>query len=255
MESLSIWLKIKRAIEHLEALKDAIAQDVASYGDSFIRNSNGKETVHLLEPGPIVSLCAGELIYQLRSALDHVAFDLVQMNKSGITLPANWEENCAFPTWFTLKPGQSTPLPYGTFKGLPGIPKEAHALIESVQPYYSTGAANTSLRLLTKLSNIDKHRRFALTRARAKIHHRIVYKSGYTGESLDTLDHGAEISKPDFGEEDRIVNVERSATLSIAFDEGDVIGDATTVPIDDLLESILSNVWGKVIDPLRRFTW
>lgn len=255
MESLSIWLKIKRSIEHLEALKDAIAQDVASYGDDFIRNADGKETVHLMETGPIISLCAGEFIYQLRSALDHVAFDLVQTNKSGIKLPADWEENCAFPTWFNLKPGQSTPLPYGTFKWLPGVPVEAHTLIESVQPYYPTGAANTSLRLLTKLSNIDKHRRFALTRARAKVRHHVVYKSGVTGDSLDTLDHGAEVSKPDSWKDDPIVNVERSATLSIAFDERDAIGDATTMPIDDLLQSILSNVWGKIIDPLRRFMW
>src|ERR1017187_4230889 len=164
MESLSIWMKFKRAVEHLEALKNAIAQDVASYGDRFTIKADGKETIDVLEPTPLISLHAGELIYQLRSSLDHVAFDLVNLNWSQIALPANWQEDCAFPIWCDpLKPGQTPPLPYGVFKRLPGIPVQAHTLIKSVQPYYSIGSANNSLRLLNTLSNIDKHRRFALT--------------------------------------------------------------------------------------------
>jgi hypothetical protein len=258
MESLSIWLKIKRAIEHLEALKDAIAQDVSSYGDNFIRKADGKETLDLLEPSPMISLLAGEFIYQLRSALDHTAFDLVQMNKGNIVLPTDWQEGCAFPIWCdSLKPGQKTPLPYGTFKKLPGIPVQAHTLIEKVQPYYpsGTGSINTSLGMLNKLSNIDKHRRFALTRTRAKVRHRVIFKSGFRGESINTLDHGAEIPPPYAGEDDPIVDVERSTTLTIAFDERDMLGDASGVPIGDLLEEIFSDVWGKVVDPLRRFMW
>ena len=261
MESLSIWLKFKRAIEHLEAIKDAIAQDVASYGNRFTRKADGKETLDLFEPTPLISLFAGEFIYQLRSALDHVAFDLVQMNKGGVTLPTDWQEDCAFPIWCDpLKAGQTAPLPYGTFKKLPGIPIQAHTLIERVQPYYpphvtGPGSPNVSLRMLNNLSNIDKHRRFALTTTRAKVRHRVIFKSGFTGESLNTLDHGAEISTPYAGEDDPIVDVERSTTLTIAFDERDALGDTSGVPIDDLLESILGDVWGKVIDPLRRFMW
>lgn len=255
MESLSIWLKFQRCIEHLEAVKNAIAQDVSTYGDNFIREADGKETIDVLEPGPLIALRAGEFIYQLRSTLDHAAFDLVKINRGAISLPARWEENCMFPIWTNLKTGQTPPLPYGEFCNLPGIPKEAHALIEKVQPYYSIGAANNSLRLLNHLSNIDKHRRFALTRTRAKIRHRITYKSGLRGESLDTLDHGAEIPMPEPWESDPIVDVERSVTLTVAFDERDALGDATTEPIDDLLETILTHVWSRVIDPLRRFMW
>ena len=76
-----------------------IAQDVASYGNRFTRKADGKETLDLFEPTPLISLFAGEFIYQLRSALDHVAFDLVQMNKGGVTLPTDWQEDCAFPIW------------------------------------------------------------------------------------------------------------------------------------------------------------
>jgi hypothetical protein len=118
-----------------------------------------------------------------------------------------------------------------------------------------TKSVHTSLRLLNELSNIDKHRRFALTRTRAKVSHRIVYKSGFTGASLETLEHGAEIRDPESWEADPIVNVERSLTLTIAFDEREALGDASGVPIDYLLEIILSDVWGTVIEPLRRFLW
>ncbi len=169
-------------------------------------------------------MLAGEFIYQLRSTLDHLAFDLVKMNRNGIALSSNWEDDCAFPIWCDpLKLGQKISLPYGAFKKLPGIPIDAHTIIERVQPYYppGTGSVNTHLRLLNKLSNIDKHRRFALTRTRAKIFHRVIYKSGFRGESLDTLDHGAEIPKPYAGEDDPIVDMKRSTTLTIAFDERD----------------------------------
>jgi hypothetical protein len=251
VESESIWLKLKRAIEHLEAVKGAIAQDVSTYGNRFTAIADGKETLDLLEPGPVISMLAGELIYQLRSNLDHLAFDLVEMNSSGIALPAGWEEECQFPIRTTLKPGQTVPLPYGTFKNLPGIPVEAHTIIERVQPYYPVGSVNNSLRFLNKLSNIDKHRRFALTRTRAKVRHKILYKSGCSGESLETLDHGEEMPTPYSWGDDPILSVERNITLKVAFDERDALGDATTVPIDDLLETILNEVWKGVIEPLR----
>jgi hypothetical protein len=243
-------------MEHLASIKSTVAQDAATYGDRFTVKADGKETIDLLEPTPLISMLAGELIYQLRSALDHLAFDLVQMNRSGIAFPANWEENCMFPIWTNpLKPGQKPPLPYGTFKRLPGIPIDVHTIIERVQPYYpaGTGAINTSLKLLNNLSNIDKHRRFALTVTRAQIRHNLIHKSGVTGYSIETLEHGAEISMPYAGEDDPIVEVERSTTLAVAFNERNALGDASGVPIDHLLEMILSEVWMEVVTPLRKF--
>jgi hypothetical protein len=255
VEFQSISFKIERTLDHLVAIQGALADDIATYGNGFIVKAEGKETIDLPEPTPLIALFAGEFIYQVRSTLDHLAFNLVKMNRDGITLPAKWEENCMFPIWGTLGKGQAIPLPYGAFQNLPGIPVEAHALIESVQPYHppSTGSINTSLGQLNKLSNIDKHRRFALTRTRAKVRHRIVYKSGFTGESLHTLDHGAEIPMPYAGEDDPIVDMERSATLTVAFDERDALGDASGVPIDYLLEGIMGDIWNDIVRPLRNF--
>jgi hypothetical protein len=198
-------------------------------------------------------MLAGEFVYQLRSNLDHLAFDLVRMNRSGSTLPPKWEENCQFPILDkTPSSGQTFPLPYGAFKNLPGIPIEAHTIIERVQPYYGLGAVNNGLRFLNKLSNIDKHRRLALTVTRVQVRQDFKQKSGSTGYSIETLGHGAEILTPCAGEDDPIVEVKRSTTLKVAFNEPAALGSASgVVPIDELLEIILGEVWTEVIEPLR----
>jgi len=248
-------LKIERAAKHIQAIKNAIATDAARHGDAFIVESDGKEAVDLPEPDPEIAIDAGEFIYQMRSSLDHLAFDLVKRNKSGIALPAGWEDDCKFPIWTKpLEPGKTPPLPYGVFKYLPGIPHQSHAIIESSQPYYprNTGSVNNCLRFLNNLSNIDKHRRLALTRSRGKVSHRVMYKSGITGSSLVTLDQGAEVPPPYEGKNDPIVEVKRNATLTVSFAEQDALGDATSVPLEYLLELIFADVLN-VIDKLRPF--
>ncbi len=197
-------------------------------------------------------MLAGELIYQLRSALDHLAFDVVERNLSGATLPPKWEEDCQFPIWIKpLKPGQTIPQPLGAFKNLPGISIEAHTIIERAQPYYRVGAVNNCLRFLAHLSNIDKHRRFALTRTRAQVRYDVLHKSGITGYSMETLEHGAEIPPPYEWKDDPIVQVDRSTELKITFNERSTLGDATDVPIETLLETIVGEIFGGVIIPLR----
>ena len=257
MEPSSIWIKFRRATEHLEALKKTIAIDVASYGERHtVTDGSGKERLDLLEPTPLIAMLAGEFVYQLRSTLDHLAFDLVQRSTNAATSPPRWEQDCAFPIWCDpLKPGQTTPLPFGTFKKLPGIPLDAHRIIEKVQPYYprGTGSVNNYLKLLNTLSNIDKHRRFALTRTRAIVRHRVIYASGVTGDGWVTLDNGEEVPTLYGDERDPIVDVERRTTLTVAFDERLALGDATTVPVDTLLEGMLTDVWKEVIDPLCKF--
>jgi len=251
-----ISFKIARALEHLESVKDCVADDIATYTHG-LRKAEGKETLDLPEPSPLISIFVGDFLYQLRSTLDHLAFDIVKANRSRDILPVDWEERCQFPIWSDpLKSGETIPLANGRFKNLPGIPHGAHAIIESVQPYYPPNsrptAANTSLGLLNKLSNIDKHRRLALTRTRAKFYDQIVYKSGFTGESVVTLDHGAEVPAPYCGEYDSVVDVQRSVTYIVAFNER-ALGDATTVAVDDLLQMIMDGIMLNVVAPLKPY--
>ena len=41
--------------------------------------------------------------------------------------------------------------------------------------------------------------------------------------------------------------------MTVAFNERNALGDASGVPIDHLLEMILSEVWMEVVNPLRKF--
>ncbi len=253
----SARIKIIRAAKHLETLKNGIAADATrDLSDALLLRLHPKSepTLDLPEPHQDIAILAGEIIYHLRSALDHLAFDLVQLNRSGITLPTKWEENCMFPTWTTLKPGQTPPLPYGIFQNLPGIPKEAHAIIERVQPYYSVGVPNGWIGYLVALSNIDKHRRFTLTRTRASYRVNMVRGSGIRTSSVISLDDGAELPSllhPD--DPDAVVEMDHSISLFVAFDERDALGDATMMPIDYFLEQMLVSILLDVLTPLEPF--
>ena len=253
----SAAIKLDRASEHLDSLKDAIVSDATRYENTVIIQSQGKEPIDLPEPHEKISVLAGEIVYHLRSALDHLAFDLVKLNQRDIALPAKWDENCMFPTWTSLKVGQMPPLPYGVFQNLPGIPKEAHTIIERVQPYYGPGIAaiNNYLRFLVGLSNIDKHRRFALTRTRVTIHGNAIFESGLTSSAAVSLEHGAEVPQMFFDDgpfwHDPIVKMDRGTFLFVTFDEKDTLGDAVTVPIDKFLEDMLVSILIDVFNPLR----
>src|SRR5262249_43983072 len=115
-------------------------------------------------PPPEISILAGEVLYQVRSSLDYLAFDLVKLNPSSIALPVDWKKNCCFPLWVNTP---KNPPVYNCFKHiLPGITKPAFAFIEGVQPYHRGNglfAICNVLRFLAELSNIDKHRNLNLT--------------------------------------------------------------------------------------------
>jgi hypothetical protein len=252
-----IRLKIVRASEHLDALKLGIEADAARYGNKVIVESQGKETINVPEPSEEIAILAGEIVYQLRSALDHLAFDLVELNRRKITLPVKWDENCMFPTWTSLKGGQKPPLPYGVFQNLPGIPKDAHTIIERVQPYYGPGIAaiNNYLGFLVALSNIDKHRRFALTRTRAVVYGNAVYESGIHSSTTISLDHGAEVPQFFFPDgpfwKDPIVQMDRSSSLYVTFNERAALGGAISEPIEKFLDDLIGYILSDVVIPLE----
>lgn len=98
-----------------------------------------------------VAIPIGEALYQMRSALDHLAFGLVKA--SNPILPLDWERNCEFPLKLQLpKTVPCAPVPFGhdSFsKCLPGIPIGPFTIIESLQPYYPFGAAKLPVAVKT----------------------------------------------------------------------------------------------------------
>ena len=182
----SASLKIVRAKEHLEAIKKIIRSLASANSYEIVKDASGKEKIHfLIQPPPQIAILAGEVVYQLRSALDHLAFDLVQCNASNITLPTNWCKLCDFPLWPTISDAMirrgytHPPLPYNCFtKSLPGISKAAFEFIEGVQPYRSGTGPHNVMRLIAQLSNIDRHRYLNVTLPKATQYHYLVLTEG-----------------------------------------------------------------------------
>jgi hypothetical protein len=245
----SAKLKLARAAKHLRALKQCIIAYSASQPYKIVAKAKGKKKLNIPKaPPPEICILAGEMIYQMRSALDHLAFDLVQLNATKLT--ANWFKKCEFPIYITIpKKGNpptpcSLPVPFNAFeRTLPGISTKAFAFIESVQPYYRKGAINNCLRFLAELSNIDKHRYLNVIAPRVRKSESVRYASGLQSTSLHALDRGANFYSH-FGrtDSDRAVHVHRRFRAFVTFNERKVLGDAVTVDAEYLLELILNQI-------------
>ena len=137
----SARLKLIRAAEGIQVVHDKIAAYSSEHPYEIITESDGTEKLNVFrEPPPEISVLGGEVIYQIRSALDHLAFDLIKMNPSGVTLPNRWFDRCEFPLWTRLPANRVPPLLKSDFASvLPGITDEPFALIESLQPYNNRG--------------------------------------------------------------------------------------------------------------------
>ena len=167
----SAKLKLIRASEHIKRIGQQVAAYSGSDSHTVVTLPHGTDRISVREEPPLgISILAGEVVYQIRSALDHLAFDLVKLNHTGGPLPANWGDSCFFPLWLNIP---KKPTVYNCFSHiLPGISKTAFTFIEAAQPYRG-GALGNHLRLLAYLSNLDKHRYLSLTKARLSTNERI----------------------------------------------------------------------------------
>lgn len=252
-------LKLDRAAEHLKTINDRIEAYATDDPYEIVKEPDGKEGVRILrDPPPDIPILIGEMVYQIRSALDHLAFDLVKLNANVSSLDPEWFEHCEFPLRTKLRPGQNPPLPQGGFcRVLPGISKQAFAFIESMQPYYRRDYAPwnnaASLGALAELSNIDKHRHLILTPARLSHSELVALSSGSHRYSRTTLDDGAEL-KPvlSLQEMAQAVRVERSFCLYVLFDER-ALGKAAQFTIHHILQTCLNTAQGVIVPAFEKF--
>ena len=149
----SSFLKLRRAKYHLKVVDDLVEgikkRNPYHIVDEVVRNGQTRERILRFEQvedvPPDVSLLIGDICNNLRSALDHLLWQLWLLKD-----PA-FEGNVYFPIC-------DSPVAFndkrttGYIKGLSEVQKAA---IESLQPY-KTG--NPALSLLRDVNNSDKHR-------------------------------------------------------------------------------------------------
>lgn len=159
-------LKIERAEQKLVEIKLNIAAftERHPYEAVRVRERQGKQDVghwrlrFTEQPDPILTAIIGEFLYDLRSALDHIAVAMAPRNR----------RNSAFfpieprPIWDKVGRRYIVREREGRrrFKtAIRGMPDPAVAIIKKVQPYnFRNGSEPLAIELLNKLENLDKHR-------------------------------------------------------------------------------------------------
>jgi hypothetical protein len=150
------YLKTSRAKEHLEALRKELKGFYESKPYQFIEKVDSEKGryyvgIKINETPDSVSLIMGDLLYCLRSSLDQLVWHLAR-------LTIEYPEGTQFPV---LEKSDTDSL--GRFrKQTTGVPAEAVAIIDSLQPYHAGDRQGIRNHLLWRLNNlciIDKHRR------------------------------------------------------------------------------------------------
>lgn len=144
-----IQLKIQRADKHLCDFRASIVEFRRDYPYRFRveRDPNTREPVYraiLNDIPPLVPLIAGDVLQNLRSALDYLACALVVRNSGKVT------KDTAFPIFDDAAKYQA-----GCARKVEGMHQFAKDEISKIEPYQ--GGDNTLWRL-HRLNNIDKHR-------------------------------------------------------------------------------------------------
>lgn len=211
------------------------------------------------DPPPFAewSIRVGEIVHNLRSALDHLAYQLARHGAGGHTLfliadsPDKWRQALHLKRKVTRQNARKLRWMHGMATG-------AVAAIERLQPYH--GGDRVGLRLLRDLSNWDKHRllqtaAFVSRVSSIDIHHDLPgYGIPPARIKLGRLYDGAEVMRfylpphPD-GERAK-VNVEAEIQTNVVFEKGTA---AENRPVAQTLLTIAEFIETDVWLALERF--
>lgn len=163
--------KISRAKKHLVELHEAINEYAASKPYAVRQGVEGKKqkTIHRLvftaDPGNTdIPIITADVIYNLRSALDHLMSCLVAgKDRSGVIFPIFFQG-----VWEDPVPGENTErrkLRARWASDTRSLKAPALALLKGLQPPEDTGDDTNAdrLRVLNSLSNRDRHEKLPVT--------------------------------------------------------------------------------------------
>ena len=151
LEMAGVYAKVNRARDALSSLES----DVAAHCEIDRRQQvmeirqgallpNGSDEPPVLHD---FSARTGEIAYNLRSALDHLVWQLVLVNDH---IPGHWNQ---FPIFQDEDEYQSAAK-----RRLRGLADRDQELIEGFQPYRENGGIGAYLWMLHSVCNVDKHR-------------------------------------------------------------------------------------------------
>lgn len=162
------YLKVARATKHLKHLQTALGgwlEEGKGYGSAVEPEADGWQLFRceLREDFPLhLGVIVGEIAHNVRSALDHLAWELVEMSGGNpgkhtgfpiFTSPTKWKTRVQDPYLRPNKFRRKSPLK--------GIRQDIYDDIEELQPYKRKGGFSPGRQRLAELAwlnNADKHR-------------------------------------------------------------------------------------------------
>jgi hypothetical protein len=179
--------KIEWAAQHLQRLHAEIGRYLnGEQGITPLRNHQADGETILFEipnlgtPPEALSLVVGDILHNLRSALDYLAWQLVLANGG------TPNEHTQFPIHDSrlTSSGKSRAVQIAGGVGAAVIP-----LLEGLQPYlHAHSAKSHPLSILKRLSNIDKHRRLHVVRGATTPVQIVLKRKGLPSLTLPTVD-------------------------------------------------------------------
>jgi hypothetical protein len=148
---VSARTKVERAKKHIEELQLVLKAflDARPYKVGTKRDNEGRLIYYVTsvdEPPSDLAAIVGDVLQNLRSALDHVAFRLVAVGVNGPIKP-----------WQTEYPVADSAAEYPALRDrkVRGARQDAIDAIDATKPY---AGGNDALWRVHKLNNVDKHR-------------------------------------------------------------------------------------------------
>jgi hypothetical protein len=264
----SVRLKLLGADKHFHSIVELL--DGFSIGQVELIAEEDKDThtgflrVHLPKPPDELSLMVADFLFNIRSALDHLVWQLVLANT-----PNTPNGKTAFPICSSLKNFEDAKKR----KRLDGVSENARALIESFQPY---DGRNQTLRTLSTLHETDKHQTFNLVTAVASdtfidwisgdISELQMFLGGEElrdgsifggiGMPLDNPELlsliGSRETLAGFRERYLKIKVLGQAAIFVAFDDTEA-EELEPLRVEALLKEILEFVWDQIIPAFEPF--
>lgn len=146
----TIRIKIERAKEHIRQIETEVRSFLMT-NPYIVRTKRDPQTRKLIyylvsvrDTPARMSAIAGDVLHNLRSALDHLAYHLVLVGGGTPSKQTYFPISDDAATYKTEQPGK-----------VKGIRPDAIKAIDAIKPY---GGGNDTLWCLHRLDNVDKHR-------------------------------------------------------------------------------------------------
>lgn len=239
----SAWTKLHWAQRHLDLLyKEAAAfygnQHQASGSENDSEASN-KTVYKPFRPPPTIpwSLIVADAIFNMRCALDHIAYALAVQRLKSLNLSRPPTRDTAFPIFNSPNAGNFARL-------TADIEPDARQVIDALQPY----ERRNNLWIVAELSNVDKHERLNVFPAMIAFTGKLTISPGNV-VNIDLADGGIVTTDPVSGKPKKEFDPDFTPSVSLKM----VMPRSGTAFDASILQEIQEFIRGAVFPPLARF--